>query len=90
MKDREKENIKGDEKKDKLMNEKINNYDNMMYILYVLIIISTIIGVILYMGEKKIEYKNNFNYITFLLGKPKCKGKSPNVNFYNAFKHAFK
>ena len=90
MKDREKENIKGDEKKDKLMNEKINNYDNIMYMLYILIIITTIIGVILYMGEKKIEYKNNFNYITFFLGKPSCKGKSPNVNLSNAFKHAFK
>jgi hypothetical protein len=90
MKDKEKENIKGDEKTDKLINEKINNYDNIMYMLYLLIIITTIIGVILYIGEKKIEYKNNFNYLTFFLGKPKCKGKSPSVSLSNAFKEAFK
>lgn len=89
IKEQEKENIKSEEN-DKLINEKINNYENIMYVLYVLIIITTIIGGLLYMGEKKIEYKNNFNYKTFFFGKPSCKGKSPNVNVINALKHAFK
>jgi hypothetical protein len=67
-------------------NKKINNNNNIIYILYVLIFISIFIGIILYMGEKKIEYKNNFNYITFFIGKPKCKGSSPSVDFKNIFK----
>lgn len=75
---------------EELINEKINNYDYITYILYILIIITTIIGVILYMGEKKIEYRNNFNYITFFLGKPHCIGKSPKTNLFKALKYAFK
>jgi len=49
-----------------------------------------IIGFIIYLGEKKIEYKNNFKYITFLFGNPKCKGYSPNTNYEEAFVSAFK
>lgn len=54
------------------------------------ILISTIIGFLVYMGAKKEEYGSKFNYITFLFGKPSCKGKSPvfkGVLFYlmNAF-----
>lgn len=85
IKEKEKENK--DEKNDTL--EKINNYEYIMYVLYILIIIITILGVILYMGEKKIEYKNSFNYITFFFGKPSCKGKSPNVNLFKSLKYAF-
>ena len=85
IKEKEKENK--DEKNDTL--EKINNYEYIMYVLYILIIIITILGVILYMGEKKIEYKNSFNYITFFFGKPSCKGKSPNVNLFTSLKYAF-
>ena len=70
--------------------KKYTIYDNIMYILYILIILTVIIGVILYIGEKKIEYKKDFNYITFILGKPLCKGKSPNVNIIEAFKQSFK
>jgi hypothetical protein len=67
-------------------NKKINYYDNILFILYILILISVFIGVILYMGEKKIEYKNNFNYFTFFIGKPTCKGESPNINLKNILK----
>ena len=90
IKEEEKENLKKDEKIDKLINEKINNYEYTIYVLYILIIILTIIGVILYIGEKKIEYKNTFSYITFFFGKPSCKGKSPNTNLFKALKYAFK
>jgi len=41
------------------------------------------------MGEKKIEYKNDFNYLTFFFGKPNCKGESPKVDFFKALKYAF-
>jgi hypothetical protein len=76
-------------------NEKESNkegysiYDNIIYVLYILIIIFVILGVIMYMGEKKIEYKKNFDYITFFIGKPLCTGKSPKVNVIESLKNAF-
>ena len=48
-----------------------------------------IIGFILYLGEKKYEYKKQFNYLTFLFGKPNCKGSSPNIDPIKAFQKAF-
>lgn len=62
-------------------NKKIIIYDNITFILYILIILSTFIGVLINMGEKKIEYKKKFNYFTFFIGKHKCIEKSPSVNY---------
>ena len=84
IKDEEDENNK--ESKE----NKDNIYDTITFILYILIFIFIILGVLLYMGEKKIEYKKNFNYITFFIGKSACKGDSPNVNVIEAIKHIFK
>ena len=100
LKDEENEKIKKDNN-DKLdekeinnrlreHNNKINIYNNITYILYILIIVLIIIGVLIYMGEKKIEYKNNFKYFTFFMGKPSCIGKSPDTNFINSLKIHFK
>jgi len=36
-------------------------------------------GFIYYMGEKKIEYKSDFSYGTFLFGTPTCKGYTPEI-----------
>ena len=69
---------------------KDNIYDTIIFILYIVIFIFIIVGVLLYMGEKKIEYKKNFNYITFFIGRPSCKGESPNISIIEAIKHAFK
>ena len=46
-----------------------------------------VIGFILYLGEKKVEYGKEFNYITFLLGKPNCKGESPDVGIIEALQN---
>jgi len=67
-----------------------NIYDKITFILYILIIIFIILGVLLYMGEKKLEYKKDFNYITFFIGKTVCKGESPSRNMLEAIKHIFK
>ena len=40
--------------------------------LFISIIPISIFGFILYLGEKKMEYKDKFTYFTFLFGKPKC------------------
>jgi hypothetical protein len=69
----------------------VNNiYDTITYIIYIIICVFIILGILLYMGEKKIEYKKDFNYITFFIGKPSCKGESPNVSIFEAIKHIFK
>lgn len=44
-------------------------------------------GFLVYFGEKKVEYKKDFNFLTFLFGKTNCKGKSPNVSVMKALKN---
>ena len=86
-----------------IKNDYINNHeideevkDHFKYVnyleftIYVLFFITLILGFIIYMGEKKLEYKNKFSYITFIFGKPTCKGKSPKTNYIEAFISAFK
>lgn len=59
-------------------------------IIFYLFFVVLITGFLIYMGEKKIEYKNNFNYFTFVFGKPSCLLKSPKTNFLKSFISAFK
>lgn len=54
--------------------------------LFGLSIATTLIGATLYIGEKKIEYGGNFNWITFFLGTPACRRKSPEVGVLSALK----
>ena len=54
--------------------ERINQLNNILLILFFIVIKS---GFIIYMGEKKIEYRKEFSYTTFLFGKPSCRGISP-------------
>lgn len=64
----------------------LDTVDNMLYILFA---VSTLVGFLVYMGEKKIEYKKRFHYLTFLFGKPSCRGFSPKTKMANSFLHAF-
>ena len=50
----------------------------------------TFIGSIIYMGNKKKEYGKDFSYMYFFLGKPECRGKSPNTKLLDDLKYAFK
>lgn len=43
----------------------------------ILILLSTVFGFVIYVGEKKIEYGNKFSWGTFFTGKPNCKHKTP-------------
>ena len=65
----------------------INRIIDVLIIVFLILIIC---GFIIYMGEKKIEYKNEFNYLTFIFGKPSCRGASPKTNYQQAFISAFK
>lgn len=63
---------------------KINN------VLVVIVIILIIIGFLAYMGRKKMEYKNKFNYLTFIFGKVECEGSFSKVNYKESLKYLFK
>jgi len=62
-------------------------------ILIACIILFTIFGFILYIGEKKTEYTKQFNWVTFLFGKPKCSNDtviSENVPIMKALGNVFR
>lgn len=49
----------------------------------------TITGFLIYLGEKKIQYKSQFDYVTFILGTPTCKETEHDIPYLDAFKAAF-
>jgi hypothetical protein len=64
-------------------------YNHVNDALYITFGIFIVIGFLIYMGEKKIEYKNKFNYLTFVFGKPICKGFSPKTKYIDSLFAAF-
>ena len=58
--------------------------------LIIVIFILTIIGFLVYMGRKKFEYKNNFNYLTFIFGKTECNDSTSNIDISTSLKYLFK
>jgi hypothetical protein len=90
LKQHEIENTNKESTEQKSNKEQINIYDTILFVAYILIFFFIIVGIILYMGEKKIEYKKKFNYITFFIGKSICKGESTKVPMLESFKNAFK
>lgn len=64
-------------------------YNQVNDALYIAFGIFVTIGFLIYMGEKKIEYKKKFNYLTFLFGKPICKGFSPKTKYIDSLFAAF-
>jgi|UniRef100_A0A6C0CKX3 hypothetical protein len=72
--------------KDKQMIKLITIFE---WIAIVLIIVSTIFGFVIYVGEKKIEYGKKFNWFTFLSGKPNCRHQSPDLTYKEVITAAF-
>jgi len=52
---------------------KLQIYDTIGKVISKLAIVFLVIGVLLYLKEKKMEYKGKFNYLIFLVGKTTCK-----------------
>ena len=50
-----------------------NNLYKIKNILIIITLILILFGFIIYLGQKKYEYKDKFSYIVFLFGKSKCK-----------------
>ena len=65
-------------------------YGDLVQALYVVFGLSTSVGFLVYMGEKKIEYKKSFDYLTFIFGKPTCRGFSPKTKYFDALFAAFR
>lgn len=76
-----------DEKKDDIFYERLLLLEKILSFTFYILLIC---GFLIYMGEKKIEYKNNFNFITFFFGKPSCRLKSPKTEYVESFLAAFK
>jgi len=79
-----------DEEKKKEPNKTNNFLEYANFSMIIVFLASTITGFLIYIGEKKIEYKGKFNYITFLFGKPSCRGVSPKTKFLESLLAAFK
>lgn len=57
--------------------------------IFIIIIFLIICGFLIYLGEKKIEYKDKFNYLTFILGKPYCGNIPQHIPIFKSIKYAF-
>ena len=88
LKKREYNALKNKENKNKMVNS-IDNVNMIQYSLGALNAVLLVIGFLIYMGEKKIEYGKNFHYGMFLFGKPSCRGKTKKTSILNSLKHSF-
>lgn len=87
---------------DTYINDKSTPTDNELYkkrniyiesiqdVCMVFIVILTLLGMVIHLGEKKLEYGKKFKYSTFFLGKPVCnKIDEDNIDMMKALKAAF-
>lgn len=72
----------------KLHNSKIELLSNLQFYFSIFSIIIIVIGVFIYMGEKKIEYGKNFDYFKFLFNSPSCRGKTKPTTILQSLKHS--
>jgi hypothetical protein len=66
-------NNENDKTKKEELDNKINTIIVINNTIFIIVIILIIVGFLIYMGQKKIEYKDKFNYLTFIFGKIECK-----------------
>jgi hypothetical protein len=66
-----------------------NNITLVNNIIFILTFILIIIGFFIYYGQKKYEYKKNFNFFIFLFGKSNCSYKKSKINMINSLIYAF-
>ena len=68
----------------------IKTINTIVRVLYNFFIIILLVGVVVYMGEQKIEYKNNFSYVKFFLGNSSCKNNNTqNISIMEKIKNIF-
>lgn len=68
--------------------ELINKIEKILILLFFVVLV---LGFIVYMGQKKLEYKGNFDYMKFIFGNSNCKGGTiQKVNILDSLTSAFK
>jgi len=76
---------------EKIYLEKIDKYINFIILFFVIILI--IIGLLIYIGEQKRTYFDNFNYYRFFIGDVKCSEGTEYINnpneYWNSLKYTF-
>ncbi len=65
-------------------------FDAIKKVLTALAGVITILGVVSYYGEKRIEYGSKFKFEKFILGRQSCKGDTPPITLLETFRGAFK
>jgi len=68
----------------------IEQINKIQALVITLISILTIVGFIIYMGEKKLEYGKKFKYSIFFTGKTNCRYKSPKHSLYEKLVASFR
>lgn len=53
-------------------------------------LLTTLIGFLIYVGEKKLEFRSDFDYLTFFLGKEECSNTPSTATYWQALQAAFK
>ena len=89
----EKESLEKKENKDvkkiNMLEEQIKKIEQLNQVCILLFLVVTISGSLIYLGEKKYEYKNNFSYYKFFLGTPECSGTLSKISYLTSIKHIF-
>jgi len=87
----EKESLEKQENKDvkkiNILEEEVKKIEQINQVCILLFLVVTISGSLIYLGEKKYEYKNNFSYSKFFLGTPECSGTLTKVSYLTSIKH---
>jgi hypothetical protein len=85
-----KKEIKGEESlEEKAKEEQLRIISIMTNSISIISYILLVSGFFIYLGQKKLEYKNQFSYFTFMLGKTECKDSSPKTSYISGIMHAF-
>lgn len=72
------------------LDKTIKTINTIVRVLYNFFIIILLVGVLVYMGEQKIEYKDNFSYTKFFLGNSGCKNNNTqNISIMEKIKNIF-
>ena len=77
------------QKEDALNPEMVQRIQVVQSILTAIAGVLTVVGVVMYYGEKKLEYGPSFQPGEFWFGIPACKEKTPNFTMGNRFRAAF-
>jgi hypothetical protein len=84
-----KKEVKGEQSDDKAKEEPLRIISIMTQSFSILSYILLVSGFFIYLGQKKLEYKDKFSYFTFIFGKTECKDSSPKTSYMSGIMHAF-